>query len=106
MSASKKGKSLCRYWVDFIAFTSSIIAILTLSKAIIQSCMGVSSWFAKGTKTLVDTQLLCNFGEDQILNGASIVFTSSIIRISTIRIKLVCERNRALMDIKLLYKFD
>ena len=31
-------------------FTSSIIAILTISRAIIQSCMGGSIWFAKGTE--------------------------------------------------------
>ena len=31
-------------------FTSSIIAISTISRAIIQSCMGVSDWFAKGTE--------------------------------------------------------
>ena len=31
-------------------FTSSIIAILTISRAIIQSCMGGSGWFAKGTE--------------------------------------------------------
>ena len=31
-----------------IVFTSSIIAILTISRAIIQSCMGGSGWFAKG----------------------------------------------------------
>ena len=29
-------------------FTSSIIAIMTISRAIIQSCMGGSGWFAKG----------------------------------------------------------
>ena len=31
-------------------FTSSIIAILTISRAIIKSCMGGSGWFAKGTE--------------------------------------------------------
>ena len=31
-------------------FTSSIIAILTIPRAIIQSCMGGSGWFAKGTE--------------------------------------------------------
>ena len=31
-------------------FTSSIIAILTISRAIIQSCIGGSGWFAKGTE--------------------------------------------------------
>ena len=33
-----------------IVFTSPIIAILTISRAIIQSCMGGSGWFAKGTE--------------------------------------------------------
>ena len=32
----------------------------------------------------MDTELLCKFGENQIVNGASIVFTSSIIVILTI----------------------
>ena len=31
-------------------FTSSITAILTISRAIIQSCMDGSGWFAKGTE--------------------------------------------------------
>ena len=31
-------------------FTSCIIAILIISRAIIQSCMGGSGWFAKGTE--------------------------------------------------------
>ena len=33
-----------------IVFTSSIIAILIISWTIIQSCMGGSGWFAKGTE--------------------------------------------------------
>ena len=33
-----------------IVFTSCIIAILTISRAIIQSCMDGSSWFANGTE--------------------------------------------------------
>ena len=35
---------------DFIAFTSCIIEIFTISRAIIQSSMAGSGWFAKGTK--------------------------------------------------------
>ena len=31
-------------------FTSSIIAILTIPRDIIQSCIGGSGWFAKGTE--------------------------------------------------------
>ena len=31
-------------------FTSCIIAILTISRAIIQTCKGTSGWFSKGTK--------------------------------------------------------
>ena len=33
-----------------IVFTSCFIAILTNSRAIIQSCMGEFGWFAKGTE--------------------------------------------------------
>ena len=33
-----------------IVFTSCIIAILTISRAIIQSCKGTSGWFSKGTE--------------------------------------------------------
>ena len=135
-------------------FTSSIIAILTISRAIIQSCMGRSGLFAKGTEfswisnycislmeiqsklktimftsciiailttskghnpvmqghirlvfkrnqALINTKLLSKFGEDQIVNGASIVFKSSIMAILTNPVLhgLVCERNRALMNI-------
>ena len=35
---------------DCIVLTRSIIAILTISRAVIQSCMGGSSWFKKGTE--------------------------------------------------------
>ena len=46
----------CMYGEDWIVnggsfvFTSCIIAILTISRAIIQSCMGGSGWFVKGTQ--------------------------------------------------------
>ena len=33
-----------------IVFTSCIIAILTISRVIIQSCMGGSGWFVKGAE--------------------------------------------------------
>ena len=33
-----------------IVFTNCIIAILTISRAIIQSCVGRSSWFSKRTE--------------------------------------------------------
>ena len=36
--------------VGSIVLTSYIIAILTILRAIIQSCMGGSGWFVKGTK--------------------------------------------------------
>ena len=65
-----------------IVFTSCIIAILTISMAIIQSCKGTSGWFSKGTK-LSSIFNYYQFGEDQIVNGASIVFTGSIVEILT-----------------------
>ena len=34
----------------YFVFTSCIIAISTISWAIIQSCMGGSGWFTKGTE--------------------------------------------------------
>ena len=34
----------------FIVFTSCFIAILTISRATMQYCMGESGWFAKGTE--------------------------------------------------------
>ena len=37
----------------FIVFTNCIIAILTISRAIIQSCMGGSGRFSKGTELLL-----------------------------------------------------
>ena len=56
-------------------------------------------------RALINIKLLSKFGKDQIVNGATIVFTSPIIAMLTISRAiiqscwLVCERNRALMDI-------
>ena len=47
--------------------------------------MGGSGWFVKETElSPIVLKLLSKFGEDQIVNGASIVFTISIIAILTI----------------------
>ena len=62
-------------------FTSCIIAIFTISRAIIQSCNGTSGWFLKGNKLSSILNYHLGFGENQIVNGASIMFTSSFIAI-------------------------
>ena len=91
-----------------IVFTSSIIAILTISRGIIQSCMGGFGWLAKGTKLSWIPNYCISMMEIRIKTEDFITFTSCIIAILTISraIIQVCERIRALMVIYLLHKFD
>ena len=71
-------------------FTSCIIAIVTISRAIIQSCIGGSGWFVKGTElSSIFNYYLSLFGEDPIVNGGSIVFTSCMIAILTISMAII-----------------
>ena len=61
-------------------FTSSIIAILTISRAIIQSCMGGSGWFGKGT----ELSSIINY----YLSNISIVYKNLNIAFGAERVKV------------------
>ena len=89
--------------------------ILALQRAITLTQMMGSGLFSERNQTLMYIQLLVKFSKHRIINDNFIVFTRSFIAILPILkghnpvtnkwIWLVFEKNGALIDIQLLYKF-